>query len=279
MSKQYIPGINVFDEIEPDAVVAHLEMLYEIGWRAFFTLWNPDYTHEWKAAADRLGMIYQSIHAPFKKAAKMWQEGEEGVAAAEELIACVHDCAENHIPVMVLHPFIGFYETNLPTPVGIENFGRVVKAAEECGVRLGFENLEGEEYLAALMKEFWSSPACGFCLDTGHEQCYNGGKDLLALYGEKLCHTHFNDNFGAPDPSLTWKNDLHLPMGDGIVDWSRVMDRIDATPYEGVLMCELTLQNMPDRHTHDAYAAMPAKEFYTLVFERMQGVLNRNLKV
>ena len=30
---------------------------------------------------------------------------------------------------------------------------------------------------------------------------------------------------------LTWHNDLHLTMGDGIVDWKGVMDRIDASPY------------------------------------------------
>ncbi|MBQ8310142.1 MAG: sugar phosphate isomerase/epimerase [Clostridia bacterium] len=251
-------------------------MLRSVGWGGFFTGWSCEHTTAWAHAADRLGLIYQSIHAPFHGVRRMWEEGDGGRAEAQMLIDCVSDCAAHHIPVMVLHPFIGF-DAHTPNAVGIENYARVVDAADRLGVTLGFENLEGEEYLAALMDAFRDSPACGFCLDTGHEMCYNGGRDMLSLYGDRLCHTHFNDNLGVYAPDLTWENDLHLLMGDGIVDWKRVMDRIDATAYEGVLMCELKLTNKPNLHTHDGYAAMHLEAFYELAFERMRAVLDRTL--
>ena len=178
---------------------------------------------------------------------------------------------------MVIHPFKGFRD-HTPTKVGLENYARVVEAADRRGVRLGFENVEGEEYLAALMEAFWNAPSCGFCLDTGHELCYNGGKDMLALYGEKLCHTHFNDNFGVYRSNKTWQNDFHLVMGDGLVDWRDVMDRIDASGYSGMLTCELKLSNPPDLRTHEGYAAMGAEGFYRFALERMRGVVDRTLQ-
>ena len=274
MAKQYKLGIALMGD--------HVNMIGQIGWDAFFTGWDRNNIERWANEAARNGLIYQSIHSPFSDAgnvSRMWREGEEGVAVTNLLIDCVKDCARFDIPVMVIHPFIGFRD-HTPTQVGLDNYARVVEVANKLGVKLGFENVEGEEYLAALMERFWNEPCCGFCLDTGHEQCYNGGKDMMALYGEKLCHTHFNDNLGIflpPDASvdITWHNDLHLTMGDGIVDWKGVMDRIDASPYEGPLICELTRGNKPGRHDHDGYAAMTMEAFYAFALERARKVRDR----
>ena len=267
--KQYLLGINVLSG-EGVPVIEQMEMIRGVGWDACFTGWEPEHTEAWANAAARLGLVYQSIHSPFGGVARLWREGEEGRAETERLIACVNDCARFDIPVMVIHPFIGFRD-HTPTPVGLENYARVAEAADRAGVKLGFENVEGEEYLAALMERFWDAPCCGFCFDTGHEMCYNGGKDMLALYGEKLCHTHCNDNLGVAadfEAAEPWYHDLHLTMGDGIVDWKGVMARIDATPYEGPLMCELTRADKPGRQTHAGYRALPLEDFYAFALNR-----------
>ena len=275
MAKQHKLGIALMGD--------HVNMIAQIGWEAFFTGWDRKNVERWANEAARNGLIYQSIHSPFSheyKVSYMWQDREEGKFVTDQLIECVKDCAKFDIPVMVIHPFIGFKE-HTPTQIGLDNYARVVEVANKLGVTLGFENVEGEEYLAALMEKFWNEPCCGFCLDTGHEQCYNGGKDMLALYGEKLCHTHFNDNLGVLDKTLpielSWKNDLHLTMGDGIVDWKGVMDRIDATPYTGPLICELTRTNKLGRPDHDKYAAMSIDEYYAFALNRARKVLNREL--
>ena len=276
MAKQYKLGIALMGD--------HVNMIGQIGWNAFFTGWDRNNIERWANEAAQNGLIYQSIHSPFggqHKVSYMWQDREEGRFVTDQLIECVKDCARFDIPVMVIHPFIGFRD-HTPTQIGLDNYARVVEVANKVGVRLGFENVEGEEYLAALMERFWNEPCCGFCLDTGHEQCYNGGKDMMALYGEKLCHTHFNDNLGIilpPDASvdLTWHNDLHLTMGDGIVDWKGVMDRIDASPYEGPLICELTRGSKPGRSDHDKYAAMAIDEFYAFALDRARKVRDREI--
>ena len=276
MDHRYISGINILGNTQTYPISQQLSMLKEIGWGAFFTGWDRENLAQWAEEAERLGLVYQSVHAPFVGINHLWKEGERGAAYTQQLIDCVTDCHNCGIPVMVIHPFIGFDE-HTPTQIGLDNYARVVEVADRLDVRLGFENVEGEEYLTALMKAFWDAPSCGFCLDTGHELCYNGAKNMLAQYGAKLCHTHFNDNLGVYDPTLTWENDFHLLMGDGIVDWNGVMDRIDATDYRGVLMCELSLSNKPNRHTHDAYAAMPLEEFYALALERWKQIVSRKL--
>ena len=249
----------------------HVALLKNIGWHGFFTGWKPEKTSEFAASAEKHGMIYTSIHAPFTQVRYMWDEGDLGVQVTNEMIDCVRDCAAHKIPVMVIHPFIGF-EDHHPTEVGLANFGRVIDEADALGVRLGFENVEGEEYLAAIFEKYAGRPSLGFCFDTGHELCYNRGKDMLALYGHALCHTHFNDNVGVTGKDIFWTDDLHLLMGDGIANWQDIMHRIRACDYDGVLTCELTFGNKPAKNTHDDYAAMGHEKFYAFALERMKEI-------
>ncbi|MBE6632943.1 MAG: sugar phosphate isomerase/epimerase [Ruminococcaceae bacterium] len=274
MSSERLLGINLQGG---NRFEQHLEMLSETGWNGFFTGWYPEKTGEITRASERLGLRYLSIHAPFDRIESMWQEGSAGRDFAQGLIDCIHDCADHGVPVAVIHPFKGFLD-HTPTKAGLENYALVVKVAEDAGVRIGFENVEGEEYLAALMETFGDSPACGFCFDTGHELCYNGGKDLLGLYGEKLCFTHFNDNLGVYDPQKTWQNDFHLTMGDGIVDWLGVMDRIDALGYKGALSCELLRGSDYAPSARERYGSMEIKEFYAFALNRMRAVVERRLR-
>ncbi len=253
----------------------HIALLAHMGWDGFFTGWHPDLTAAYASAAHEFGLLYSSIHAPFGGARKLWELDGTPEAHAEAeaeiamLLACLADCAAHDVPVMVIHPFIGF-EDHTVTETGLVNFGRIIEAADACGVRLAFENVEGEEYLAAIMKRFANHPSVRFCLDTGHELCYNRGKDMLALYGDKLGYTHFNDNIGVTGKSITWLDDLHLVMGDGIVDYTGVMARIRLTGYEGILCCEMSRSNKPGGHTHDGYAAMPFEDFYRFCLDRMR---------
>lgn len=251
----------------------HVALLKRIGWDGFFTGWNRDKLPEFAAAAEKYGMIWQSIHAPFTQVRYMWDEGELGEQVTDELIECVRDCAVYNVPVMVIHPFIGFGEHN-PTEAGLRNFGKIIAEADVRGVRLGFENVEGEEYLAAIFERYVGHPSLGFCFDTGHELCYNRGKDMLSEFGHALCHTHFNDNVGVTGKDIFWTDDLHLVMGDGIADWAGIMRRIRETNYDGPLMCELTFSNKPGKSTHDGYAAMGHEAFYAFALERMKTIVD-----
>ena len=208
-------GLKMKDEIP---------VLAEIGFDGCFTTWQvgSDIPKTARLIAD-CGLIYQSIHSPFRGIDVVWDEGKAGDDFIKMLVDCVRDCASGDVPIAVVHPIIGM-DKHTPTQLGIERFGRLLDEAQKCGVTVAFENVEGEEYLAAVMERFSESKAVGFCFDSGHQLCYNKNTDMLSLYGDKLIHTHLNDNLGMSGDKITWHDDLHLPVGEGKNDWKNVMN-------------------------------------------------------
>ena len=232
------------------------------------------------SAAKDENMLISYLHAPFNKSDDMWMEGEIGDVALAELLDCVEICSKLEIPAMVAHTFIGFDSDNIPTKIGIERYGALAVRANELGVKLALENTEGEEYLAALMRELSDIPSVSFCWDTGHELCYNYGKDLMALYGDKLAVTHINDNLGIRDyeGKITYIDDLHLLPFDGITDWDSVAKRIAASGFDIPLSFELSTKSKPGRHENDKYAAMPIERFVAEAYIRACRVADLIIK-
>lgn len=251
------------------SVEEQIRLFKRTGFEGFFTGWDND-LKKYRKVADEVGLIYQSVHAPFGNAAKMWNNDEKAEQAVEELVRCVRDCAEVNVPVLIVHPFIGFEKNNVPTQEGIENFGIVVEEAKRDDVKIAFENVEGEEYLKALMDAFAAYENVGFCWDTGHEQCYNRGKDMLSLYGDRLIATHINDNLGVSDfdGNIFWTDDLHLLPFDGIIDWKKAAERLNNCGYNGILTFELNKFGKPNRHENDKYAKMTIEEYITECYIR-----------
>lgn len=204
----------------------------------FFVVWNKKLNVESiNEKAKELGLIFQSLHAPWEKTADMWNEDEiKAAEAVQELKKCVDVCEKYRIPILVVHAFVGFEDHN-PTELGLERFHQVIEYAQQKIIKIAFENTEGEEYLNALLEHFKENSFVGFCWDTGHEMCYNQSRDMMALYGDKLIGTHLNDNLGIKDftGKITWLDDLHLLPFDGIADWDSIVQRLCRYQFEGPL--------------------------------------------
>ncbi len=215
-------------------------------------------------------MFIEYLHAPFNKSDDMWADGELGEIALNEFIGYAEKCAAAEIPVMVAHTFIGFDEPYIPKQIGIERFGTLAERAETLGIKLALENTEGFEYLDALMSALKGKKSVGFCWDSGHELCYNYGKNLTELYGDRLFCTHLNDNLGIRDFAgrITYIDDLHLLPFDGIHNWSSVAQRLVNCSYNGSLTFELSTLSKPGRHDNDKYAAMPIEEYVAEAYNR-----------
>lgn len=254
------------------SVEEQIKLFHKTGFDGFFTEWKRgDETKRYAALAKELGMIYQSIHAPFGKSEDMWHGDDElATIAIDELIECVHVCADNDVPIMVAHTFIGFDDNRTPNEKGLERYSRVVAEAEKCGIKIAFENTEGEEYLAALMEHFKGNNTVGFCWDSGHEMCYNHSKDLLAIYGDRLIATHLNDNLGIKDfeGKIYWHDDLHLLPFDGIADWDYIAHRLDKCGFDSIMTFELNLSSKPNRHENDIYRKMTIEEYVAECYKR-----------
>lgn len=252
--------------------VSQIELFSRVGFDAFFSGWSRGCDiGALRAAGDRCGMEFQSIHAPFGRMDRMWKEAPDTEDTVAELCECLRDCAEYHVPVMVAHAFIGF-EEHSPDEIGVRNFGRVVDEAERLGVKLALENTEGIEYLSRLFEAFSDRECVGFCWDTGHEMCYNWSEDVVGRFGQdgKLFATHLNDNLGIRDfeGKITWIDDLHLLPFDGIADWKGIAERLDRAGFDGTMTFELNTKSKPGRHENDKYDKMDIEQYVTEVYIR-----------
>ncbi len=248
-----------------------IEIFRAAGFEGFFVLWSPDgIVKRCRRKAEETGMLFQSVHAPFGHARALWEGGEAAEQGVAELIACLNDCAANGVDLAVLHTYIGFDQKPVITQTGLDHYGKVVERARELGVRIAFENTEGEECLAALLREFAGCGHVGFCWDSGHEMCYNGSRDLLALYGGRLFGTHLNDNLGVSrfDGATYWTDDLHLLPFDGVADWQGVAARLNACGFSGPLTFELNLNSKPNRFDNALYGRIPFEEYVALAYQR-----------
>lgn len=268
---RHIMGMNV-SEAFGEPIEKQIEMLKKTGFEAFFTAWNPNYPIKaWAKFAEEIGMIYQSVHAPFGGVADLWRtDAEKANKAYNDIISCIHDCSESRIGLIISHCYIGFDGIVDITDIGLERYGKIIDEAEKCGVNIAFENTEGPEYLHKLLEVYGDRRNVGFCLDTGHEMCYNFSEDLLARWGNKLIATHLNDNLGVKDYNgrITWHDDLHLLPFDGICDWDFLSERLKKCGYKGILTFELNKSSKPERHENDKYERMSLQEYFTEAYIR-----------
>lgn len=251
--------------------VAVLSELAAAGWEGWFSVWRPGCDIAKMAKqGEALGLILQSVHAPWGRAADLWGVDEaKGEAAVKELCECIHEASDLGAPFVVAHAWIGFTPTE-PTVAGLKRFERVAAEAERFGTAIALENTEGEEHLDALLEHFSDNPVVGFCWDTGHELCYNRGRDMMASYASFLLGTHINDNLGISDPSgpTTWHDDLHLLPFDGIADWEGIARRLAYSGFKGPLTFELNRSSKPGRHENDVYGAMPLGDYLKEALKR-----------
>ena len=249
-------------------VEEQIKIMSEVGWEGFFPCWYRGTDLEkYAKTADDCKMYFQSVHAPFGDVDKIWESVEDGDKYVDEQIDCLKAAKSADVDLVVAHAIIGM-ERCTPTSLGLKRFERIFTAAENLGVTVALENTEGEIYVEALIKEFGSSDRVRFCIDTGHEMCYNASRDLIGKYASKLICTHLNDNLGQTGDCITWLDDSHLMPFDGIADWSKIAERLKTVNYKGDLTFELTRANKPDRHTHDRYAHLDFANFCALALDK-----------
>lgn len=221
-------------------------------------------------AAKELELAIHSLHAPHDRNCQLW--GRENSPILEDTLACLDACKKWDIPILVIHPWGRFEYTFREEELFFDNFDRLTDCAKQAGVKIAFENLQGPEYLMALLDRYAADPAVGFCWDLGHEQCYLPPTGLLAKYADRLLFTHLNDNYGATSPTLSSADDLHLLPGDGKADWAMVLSRLKAAAPQKVLNFELKILPKPSKYTADLYSHLPLEAYLNEAAHRAKAI-------
>ncbi len=253
-----------------------IRLIKKAGFDGFFTdAEKLENLTEYARIAEEENLIYQSVHAPFGKMHVMWEgTDEEAEKVLCELKECVDSCEKIGVDLLVCHVIIGM-ERHTPNGIGAERFRKLCEYAKEKGIKIAFENTEGEEYLATVLDKCKDLDNVGFCFDAGHEMCYNFSRDMLSLYGDRLFATHLNDNLGMKDEKIkTWYDDLHLLPFDGIADWENIAERLKKSTCPRCLTFELISKNKPERNAHDRYADMNFLDFAEEAYRRAEKFKN-----
>ena len=248
-------GINA-DIPRSEDVLRNLPVLKAAGFDSFFTGCFDLPTNERIAeTAAKLGLQYETLHAPFGHINDLWRAGEDGERMLRELTDCADICAQCGVPVMVVHISSG---NNAPAinDLGHARFDRLVEHAARVGTKIAFENQRKLANIAFLFELYADQPHIGFCWDNGHEKCFAHGREYMPLFGDRVIALHVHDNDCHDE-----EDDHFLPF-DGAIDYSRFAEHIRRSGYTGTLM----LETLP-QHNH-RYDDLSPEAFFALAFER-----------
>lgn len=110
-----------------------------------------------------------------------------------------------------------------------------------CGVAICIENLS--ERHDSFQEAFDAIPGLGMTLDIGHAQLLskeNTSHRFIERSFGRIRHVHVHDNRGG----TSVKDDLHLALGDGVVDYQAIMSKLVARGYDSTITMEVKTRDM-----------------------------------
>ena len=203
--------------------------------------------------ARSVGLEVENIHAPFCKTNLIWEDSINAEDIVKRYTQCIIDCSQHNIPTVVIH-LTSRDTPPPPTLIGLDRIKYLVELAEQKEVNIALENLRKPEYLQFVFSNIQSNKL-GFCYDSGHENCYSKGTDLLGIYGDKLMALHLHDNDGT--------DDQHRIPGEGTINWESIVQKIKSTRYNGIISLEVT------NEFSKQYSGILAKEFLMVSNEKI----------
>ncbi len=255
-----------------------IELLKRAGFFAVSPVWSKDLNLcELDTCVKANNMIIQSLHAPHKDINLLWHPAlPESAEIKEDVMSCIDACAQFDIPLMVIHGWSGLYYTFPSEPLNFSFFDNMVDHAEKKDILVAFENLEGEEYLEALMTRYKNRQHVGFCWDSGHDFCYPHNTDFLAAYGDRLIMTHINDNLGlrSPEGIPSGFDDLHFLPYDGKINWQTAIERLQNKPKQKILNFEFKVRSHSTDKEDLIYDKLTLEEFIKTAGVRAGKIAN-----
>ncbi len=251
-----------------------IALLNAAGFSAVSPVWSKEMDVAKLSRITRAhGMSVQSIHAAHQGITWLWQpDADESVPVKDGILQSIDDCARNDVPVLVMHGWHGFYYDFIAENLDFRHFDNIVRYAEKQGVSIAFENLEGEEFLHALLSRYRSQKHIGYCYDAGHEHCYPHTLDFIREFGDRLIMTHLNDNLGQRGKEPTGIDDLHFLPFDGTIDWKENIARLQRCPHQAILNFELKIVSQSSAPEDLIYSDLSLKEYLTRAAERARQI-------
>jgi sugar phosphate isomerase/epimerase len=181
-----------------------------------------------------------SVHAPF---------ADINIASPSKPIlnAIIKRLEKSMANASALNAYLWIFHPGLKTGISmfypeqdwfqnLETISHLSKIAEDYGVKIAIENVpEPYPFLMKSVEHFRkfyeeSDTDISMVLDIGHANI-NGQTELfLKIFKDKIVHIHAHDNDG--------KDDQHLGIGYGTVDWEKIAKLLTHMQYDRALIIE-----------------------------------------
>ncbi|MEN6521020.1 MAG: sugar phosphate isomerase/epimerase family protein [Armatimonadota bacterium] len=227
------PMIDVVEEIEAIAGLGFDFIDLTMEPQAAYSGTFP--TRDVRKALDRTGLGVIGHTAWYLQIASPFPEIREVVL--REFERCLRIFHELGAKMMNIHPHTvaPLHDWNWIMSQNIATLSRLVSVADRLGMRIIVENTSHFSRSIELRKLLDAVPGAGFHLDVGHAHLdtpYNRTEELVANFGDRLCHVHVSDNRGGRD-------DLHLPLGVGNINWAWVVKILKNAGYDDRITIEV----------------------------------------
>jgi sugar phosphate isomerase/epimerase len=123
----------------------------------------------------------------------------------------------------------------------VDLLGMWVEQAEGAGLTLCIENLsEHADHFASAFRQL---PALRMTLDVGHGEILsqpNASFGFIQHHPQRICHVHLHDNHGGSGV----RDDLHLPIGQGAIDFHGILSALHSAGYDGRFCFEVRREHV-----------------------------------
>jgi sugar phosphate isomerase/epimerase len=193
------------------------------------------------SALDRHGMNLVCHLPTFLSLADLTESVRKN--SLNEVLKSIEVAAELNPLKIVAHPAyiggLGVFVLDQARQYAKDGLAAVVQMADQLGLDLCLENMfprcrygiETEEFIE-IFEQF---PALKLTLDTGHAHIGSpGGKrtlEFIETFPDRIGHVHISDNFG--------KEDNHLPVGTGTINFRRIVRALKRIEYEETVTFEI----------------------------------------
>jgi sugar phosphate isomerase/epimerase len=123
----------------------------------------------------------------------------------------------------------------------LEILSRIVDCGNEFGITLCLENLS--ERSESFAPAFEAIPDLRMTLDIGHAQLLasrNTSFRFIEDHFSRIAHVHVHDNRGG----TSVKDDLHLPLGEGNVDYKAILKSLIRRGYDSTITMEVKIKEL-----------------------------------
>lgn len=186
-----------------------------------------DETRSLKNQLSERGLEVDWVHAPYAQTILYDANIEISAIMIGALKSAILIAKELNAVSLVVHPFNIKFPEDVDKGASLDqlvySFRILTEYAKGQGVHIAVENIDEPYSTNILPILFEEISDLRFCFDTGHAFKWQTYNNYLPQYADRIVALHIHDNHG--------KTDEHLIPGDGIIDYTPMLEALETNEH------------------------------------------------